>query len=202
MKSIKNIKERVTDFENLRTAYFNARRNKRFRNEVLEFSANLEDNLHYMQDRLKDQTYVPGRYKKKVIHDPVDRLIMWQAFIHRVVQWAVYQVINPGFVKSYIEDSYACIKGRGSDAAARRLYYFMQQAGRIDRQAIIGPDGKPLTRHYVQKLDTSKFFYRIDHQVSLDLVGKNATTTPGLCGLWTCLSMQRENGLDILPAMT
>ena len=90
MKSIKNIKERVTDFGNLRDAYFHARRSKRFRNEVLEFSANLEDNLHDLQKALRDQTYVPGPYKKKVIHDPVDRLIMWQAFIHRVVQWAVY----------------------------------------------------------------------------------------------------------------
>ncbi len=180
MKSIKNIKERVTDFENLRTAYFNARRNKRFRSEVLEFSANLEDNLHEMQDKLRNQTYVPGRYKKKIIHDPVGRLIMWQAFVHRVVQWAVYQVINPEFVKSYIEDSYACIKGRGSDAAAQRLYYFMQQAGRADQKAILGPDGKPLTRHYVQKLDTSKFFYRIDHQVSLELVGKKCNYDPWL----------------------
>ena len=95
MRSIKNIKERVTDFGNLRDAYFHARRSKRFRNEVLEFSANLEDNLHDLQTALREQTYVPGPYKKKVIHDPVDRLIMWQAFIHRVVQWAVYQVINP-----------------------------------------------------------------------------------------------------------
>jgi len=180
MRTIKHIKEQVTDFENLRTAYFHARRCKRFRAEVLEFSANPEDNLHDLQRELRDQTYVPGPYKKRIIHDPVDRLIMWQAFIHRVVQWAVYQIINPEFVRGYIEDSYACIKGRGSDAAAQRLYYFMQQAGKIDRQAIIGPDGKPLTQHYVQKLDTSKFFYRIDHQVSLDLVGKKCNYDPWL----------------------
>lgn len=178
MKTIKNIKEKVTDFENLRMAYFNARRNKRFRNEVLEFSANLEDNLHELQQSLRDQTYVPGRYKKKVIHDPVDRLIMWQAFIHRVVQWAVYQVVNPEFVRGYIEDSYACIKGRGSDAAAQRLYYFMQQAAKIDKNAGVGPDGKPLSQHLAEKLDTSKFFYRIDHEIALYLVGKKADFDP------------------------
>ena len=180
MKSIKNIKERVTDFGNLRDAYFHARRSKRFRNEVLEFSANLEDNLHDLQKALRDQTYVPGPYKKKVIHDPVDRLIMWQAFIHRVVQWAVYQVINPEFVRGYIEDSYACIKGRGSDAAAQRLFYFMQQAGRKDQRAVRDEKGRPLSRHYVMKLDTSKFFYRIDHQVSLNLIGKKCNYDPWL----------------------
>ena len=180
MRSIKNIKERVTDFGNLRDAYFHARRSKRFRNEVLEFSANLEDNLHDLQTALREQTYVPGPYKKKVIHDPVDRLIMWQAFIHRVVQWAVYQVINPEFVRGYIEDSYACIKGRGSDAAAQRLFYFMQQAGRKDQRAAKDEKGRPLSRHYVMKLDTSKFFYRIDHQVSLDLIGKKCNSDPWL----------------------
>ena len=183
MRSIKNIKERVTDFGNLRDAYFHARRNKRFRNEVLEFSANLEDNLHDLQKALRDQTYVPGPYKKKVIHDPVDRLIMWQAFIHRVVQWAVYQVINPEFVRGYIEDSYACIKGRGSDAAAQRLFYFMQQAGRKDQRAVRDEKGRPLSRHYVMKLDTSKFFYRIDHQVSLNLIGKKCNYDPWIMWL-------------------
>ena len=38
--------------------------------------------------------------------------------------------------------------------------------------------GRPLSRHYVMKLDTSKFFYRIDHQVSLDLIGKKCNYDP------------------------
>lgn len=65
MKTIKHIKEKVTDFDNLRSAYFNARKNKRFRNEVLEFSANLEDNLHELQRTLRDQTYTPGATRKR-----------------------------------------------------------------------------------------------------------------------------------------
>ena len=180
MKSIKHIKEQVTDHENLYRAYLHARRNKRFREEVLEFSANLEDHLYELQTTLRDQTYRPGAYKKRVIHDPVDRLIMWQAFIHRVVQWAVYQIINPEFVRSYIEDSYACIKGRGSDAAAQRLFYFMEQAGRKEHAAGYDEQGKPFRRFYFEKLDTSKFFYRIDHQVSLGLVGKKCNYDPWL----------------------
>lgn len=183
MKSIRHIKERVTDYENLYRAYLHARRNKRFRNEVLEFSADLEDNLHELQTSLRDQTYRPGPYKKRVIHDPVDRLIMWQDFIHRVVQWAVYQIINPEFVRGYIEDSFACIKGRGSDAAAQRLFYFMQQAGRLEKNAGYNAQGRPNRRFFLEKLDTSKFFYRIDHQVSLDLVGRKCNYDPWLMWL-------------------
>lgn len=183
MKSIKHIKEKVTEYENLYKAYLHARKSKRFRNEVLEFSANLEDNLHELQASLRNQTYRPGPYKKRVIHDPVDRLIMWQDFIHRVVQWAVYQVINPEFVRGYIEDSYACIKGRGSDAAAQRLFYFMQQAGKLEKNAGTDEQGKPRKRFYLEKLDTSKFFYRIDHQVSMDLIGHKCNYDPWLMWL-------------------
>ena len=161
MKTIKHIKERVTDYDNLYKAYIKARRCKRFRPEVLEFSANLEENLHDLQSDLRNKVYRPGAYKKRIIHDPVDRLIMWQDFIHRVVQWAVYRVINPSFVQSYIEDSYACIPGRGTDAAAQRLFYFMQQDGRIEKNSGVGPDGKPVRRFYLQKTDVSKFFYQI-----------------------------------------
>ena len=180
MKSIKHIKEQVTEYDNLYQAYLKARRSKRFRNEVLEFSADLEDNLHEIQDSLRNMTYRPGPYKRKIIHDPVDRLIMWQAFVHRVVQWAVYRVINPAFVQGYIEDSYACIKGRGADAAAQRLFYFMQQDGRAEKAAGLGPDGRPVLRFLFQKVDTAKFFYRLDHQVSLDLVGRKCNYDPWL----------------------
>lgn len=180
LKTIRHIKERVTDYENLHTAYLHARKCKRFRDEVLEFTAHLEDNLHYLQQSLRDQTYRPGPYSKRIIHDPVDRLIMWQDFIHRVVQWAVYQVINPAFVAGYIDDSYACIKGRGADSAAQRLFYFMEQAARLEKNAGTDANGKPRRRFYFQKLDTSKFFYRIDHAVSLDLVGRKCGYDPWL----------------------
>ena len=64
MKSIKHIKEKVTDYDNLYKAYLKARRSKRFRPEVLEFSANLEENLHDLQESLRDMTYRPGKYYK------------------------------------------------------------------------------------------------------------------------------------------
>ena len=59
----------------------------------------------------------------------------------------------------------------------------MQQAGWIDQKAGIDLNGLPLSRHYAQKLDTSKFFYRIDHQVSLDLIGKKCNYDPWLMWL-------------------
>lgn len=44
MKRVNNLYEQIYDFENLYNAYLKARKCKRFRQEVLEFSMNLEEN--------------------------------------------------------------------------------------------------------------------------------------------------------------
>lgn len=169
MKSIKHIKEKVTDFENLHGAYRRACKGKKYEKEIQRFSLNLEDNLHSLRDELLSQTFDPGPYYETVIHDPVDRLIMWQSFRTRVVQMALYRVINPEFSRGYIDDSYACIKNKGTERAGHRLYYFMQQVGRKERTAASKGDN---TKYYILKFDTSKYFYRIDHEVALNLLGK------------------------------
>lgn len=170
VKTIKHIKERTTDFQNLYNAFLRCRKKRKYREEVLRFSANLEENLHDLQRELREQTFDPGPYFETVIHDPVDRLIMWQSFRTRVVQMALYLVINPEIARGYIEDSYACIKDRGTEAAGHRLYYFMQQAGRKEKAAL--QRGETAAKQYILKFDTSKYFYRIDHKIALELLGK------------------------------
>lgn len=160
MESIKNIKENVTDFQNLFEAYLKARRNKRYRDQVLKFSANLEDNLFDMQEDLIEQKYKPGRCREKVILIPKKRIVIVQPFRDRVAQWAFYRVVNPKFTAGYISDSYACIEGRGQIDAVMRLHYWMQQVSR-----------RPANYYYL-KVDVSKFFYRQDHNVTRNIIGK------------------------------
>ena len=153
MKTLKNVFEQVVDYDNLYRAYLNARLCKRYRYEVLNFSAHLEDNLVKLQKELIDRTYTLGKYREFYIYEPKKRLIMAQPFKDRVVQWAIYQVLNPVFAQGYITDSYACIKERGTHKAVKRLHYWLRQVGK-----------KP-EKYYFLKLDISKYFYRIDHDV-------------------------------------
>lgn len=91
---------------------------------------------------------------------PKKRIVTAQPFQDRVAQWAFYKVVNPRFASGYITDTYACIKGRGQFDAADRLHYWMQQVSR-----------KPAMYYYL-KLDISKFFYRQDHEVTRNIIGK------------------------------
>ena len=158
MKTLKNVFEQVVDYDNLYRAYLNARLCKRYRYEVLNFSSHLEDNLVKLQKELIDRTYTLGKYREFYIYEPKKRLIMAQPFKDRVVQWAIYQVLNPVFAQGYITDSYACIKERGTHKAVKRLHYWLRQVGK-----------KP-EKYYFLKLDISKYFYRIDHDVLMGIL--------------------------------
>ena len=160
---IKNVWAEICSFENLHKAYLNARKNKRFRAEVLEFTNNLEDNLFQLRNELLNQTYKAGEYRQFFVYDPKKRLIMALPFRDRVVQWAVYQVVNPYFAKGYITDSYACIDGRGAHQAVQRLHYWLR---------LICNKSKPDEKWYYQKIDFSKYFYRVSHQVLLETLSK------------------------------
>ncbi|MCL6560441.1 MAG: reverse transcriptase/maturase family protein [Firmicutes bacterium] len=158
MKKLKGLYSKVYDFENLLEAYKEARKCKRFQDEVLAFTRNLEENLISIQNELIWKTYKVGRYREFFVYDPKKRLIMALPFKDRVVQWAIYRVLNPLLERRYISDSYACRVGYGTHRAADRLQYWLRYLARR------------YPRVYVLKLDISKYFYRVDHDVLMGIL--------------------------------
>jgi len=159
-KYIKNIYGEICSYENLYKAYLNARKTKRLREEVLTFTNNLEENLYEIHSELTNHTYKVGQYREFYIHEPKKRLIMALPFRDRVVQWAVYQLLFPIFVKTFIYDSYACIPDKGTHNAMKRLKYWLHQ---VDRRK---------EKYYYLKLDVAKYFYRIDHAILLEILNR------------------------------
>lgn len=155
MKRYSGIYEQIYDYENLYEAYLSARRNKTQRSEVLSFTRNLEENLIELQNELIWHTYHVGRYREFYVTDPKKRLIMALPFRDRVVQWAIYRQISYLLDKRYIPTSYACRIGGGTQRAVHQLQQYIRHTpGEV----------------YVLKLDVSKYFYRIDHDVLLDIL--------------------------------
>lgn len=147
----------ITEFAWLEEAYRNARKQKRYREEILEFSNDLDANLLRIQEEVRDGSFKFGPYRRHWISVPKRRLVMALPFDSRIVQWSIYLLLNPFFDRMMIEDSFACRKGKGALAAAQRLQYWMKEA-----------QGK---RWYALKLDISKYFYRVDHEILLEILG-------------------------------
>ncbi|MFH1246013.1 MAG: reverse transcriptase/maturase family protein, partial [Candidatus Omnitrophota bacterium] len=159
-RTFNNLYERIYAFENLYSAYLKARRNKRYRPEVLEFSYNLEENLLFLRDKLKERTYHTGKYKTFYVYDPKKRMIFSLPFRDRVVQHALCNIIEPIFDARFIADSYACRKDRGTHKAVERLTDFLR------RTEACG------ARMFCLKGDVEKYFPSVHQGILLEIVRK------------------------------
>lgn len=162
MKTYKNLYSKVYSFENLYKAYLKARKGKRYKEYVLKFSWNLEEELRKLQEELINQTYQHGDYYEFTLYDAKKREIKAAPFQDRVVHHAICGVIEPIFDNSFIYDSYACRKGKGTHSAIKRLDYFIRSAC-----TKWGEDNV-----YCLKCDISKYFDSIDHDILMTLIAK------------------------------
>lgn len=156
----------IYDYENIYLAWQQASKGKRYRNEVLEFERNLEENLINIQNHLIYGSYHQGKFREFYVNEPKRRLVMALPFHDRVVQWAIYRQLFPLLEKQFIDDSFACRTGKGTHKAADRLQYWLRQ---VDR--------KP-EKFYYLKLDVAKYFYRIDHQILLNILSHKIGDKP------------------------
>lgn len=147
MRTVGTLWEPLVSFENLHAAYLKARRAKRYSRSAAGFSMDLDTNLLALGDELRSRTWEPGPYRTFTIYKPKERLISAAPFRDRVVHHALCSVIEPVFEPTFIADSYATRKGKGSHAAVERFSYFQRRF-----------------RH-VLTLDVEKYFPSIDHAI-------------------------------------
>ena len=150
-----DIYDRFSAFDNIYDGYLLARENKRFKPEVLAYSANLEENVIDSVNRLQWMTYEPGTPRPFYEYFPKLRLIHAMPFEDRVINCAAYNVLWPIYEKSMYEHSYGSIPGRGQLAAISTLKRWMQYVS-----------GKP-QQWYIGKLDIAKFFFQIPVHIQL-----------------------------------
>lgn len=146
MKREGRLIERIADPDNLRLAYWKARRGKDQRPEVTAYRRNLDANLAALRSDLLAGEVKVGDYFYFRIHDPKERLICAAAFGERVLHHAIMNVCHPVFERFQIDGSYATRLGKGQYAALEKA--------------------RQHTRRYrwFCKLDVRKFFDSIDHE--------------------------------------
>lgn len=157
---IKNVFDTIFSMENMYLALEDASAGRRYNRDVLIYSFDAWVLLQELRKEVLSGTYSIDRYFIFYVYEPKKRMIMSIEFKHRIVQWAIYRIINPILVSGYIEDSYGCIPGRGSLSAMQRLRYWTVQVSRKDEQ------------WFYLKLDISKYFYRVSHRILKEILAK------------------------------
>jgi len=127
MKTYNQLYSKIISFENLILAYKKARKGKTKKNYVREFEENLAYNIKTLYEELKDQNYKPKPLKNFVLRDPKTRRISVSNFRDRIVHHALCNIIEPIFDKTFIYDSCANRKRKGTLFALNRFEKFQRK---------------------------------------------------------------------------
>jgi hypothetical protein len=133
-------------FNNIRLAFLKALRGNRASPAAFSFCRNTENNLASLREKLSSLNCGWGNYRSFLITDPKLRVISTAPFEQRVMHHAIMNVLEPIFDRPMVYHSYACRRGRGTNAAV--LYAFRQCK----------------TNPCFLKLDVRKYFDSIDHE--------------------------------------
>ncbi|KIX12978.1 RNA-directed DNA polymerase [Dethiosulfatarculus sandiegensis] len=177
MKSHKHLFEKITSFENLLEAARKAQKGKRFKPATARFNLDLEKNLLNIQAELHSGAYRHGSYQNFVIRDPKQRLISAAPYRDRVVHHALCNIIEPLFDKTFIHDSYACRKGKGTHAAMERYSRFARK------------------NRFVLKCDIQKYFQSVDHEILLGMLSKKIRCPPTMALINEIIQSRVDNSI-------
>ncbi|MBQ8125452.1 MAG: group II intron reverse transcriptase domain-containing protein [Kiritimatiellae bacterium] len=152
MKSYGQLWEKIVSEGNLREAWRSFRRHHSTKPPVRRYEQNLDDHLSETRRLLLEGIWQPGEYNQFVVFEPKPRVISCCPVKDRVVHHAFCNVCSPLMERRFIEQSYACRKGKGSHQALRRVRTLAR-------------------RHaYFLKIDIRHYFESIDHDILLGIL--------------------------------
>lgn len=158
-KTIKNSFDKKLTFSNILEAYQRSIEGKGNKRNVIKFNINLETNITEIITALKSNKYKPSKYFSFTIYEPKERKILALPLKDRIVQqWYIEEFIKPYIIPRLIDDTYACIKNRGTHNAVKKIEYYMHLMKSKHRE------------YYILKCDIKKYFYSIDKNILYNIM--------------------------------
>lgn len=156
MKRKGNLYQQIISMENLRIADKKAMKGKMDQPGVKAHLLQPEEDLMHLHSMLYNKEYKTSEYTKFLIYEPKEREIYrLPYFPDRITHHAIMNVLESIFVRSFISQTYSCVKGRGIHGAA--------DAVKVALKDIPGTQ-------YCLKLDIKKFYPNIDHEILKQLL--------------------------------
>lgn len=144
--------------DDLYQAYYDARRHKRQKAYQLCFEANLDTHIHSLCDELWSRTYKARSSACFIISDPKKREVFAADFRDRIVHHLYYNYTHILYERTFIQDTYSCISGRGTLYGIQRLQRHIYQESQNYTQPC-----------YVLKMDIRGYFMHIQRELLLSL---------------------------------
>ncbi|MBQ4385784.1 MAG: group II intron reverse transcriptase domain-containing protein [Kiritimatiellae bacterium] len=154
MKSYGQLWEKITSEENLRAGWRNFRRFHSSKPATKKFERRLEANLGAIRKQLIERRWRPSNYHQFRVYEPKPRTISSVRIQDRVVHHAFCNVCGPLMDRRFIDQTYACRKGKGSHMACLRARELAAK------------------HRYFLKMDVRHYFESIDHDILVGIVSR------------------------------
>lgn len=153
MKTYKHLWEQLIELNNFEQAARRAIKGKRRQWQVIQFKADWDNNVRRCRDMVALGNWQPSPYTEKRINYPKQRTVYVLPLMpDRVVHHAIMNILRPIMTKLFIEDSYACIEGRGQVQASLKCSEIVRKYD------------------WILQLDIRKFFPSIEQQLLSDML--------------------------------
>ena len=149
----------------LHSAYYDARRHKASKPYVQAFDKYKDEHLQELCDALWLRTYQPHPSSCFIITDPKKREVFAADFRDRIVHHLYYNYTHTLFERTFIEDSYSCIRNRGTLYGIERLEKHIRSCSRNYTQPC-----------YVLKMDIRGYFMHINRNILLSVALRTLRT--------------------------
>ena len=127
-----DVYDSICEYEWLYQSHLEARKGKRYRNDVLVFTDNLEENLIQIQNELLWETYSVGKYRSFYVREPKLRLVMalqyrtglcsgryTKSYIHSMTRPLSRTATLAGETREHIRQPTSCNTGSGRSTGSR-----------------------------------------------------------------------------------
>lgn len=145
-------------------AWYEFRKEKSKRADVLRFERNLEEYIFELYKSLKNKSYSHGGYHSFYVNDPKQRHIHKAEVKDRVVHHLLYIYLYEIYDKTFIFDSYSCRIDKGTHKAVERLEKITRKVSKNYKKNC-----------YALKMDIKKFFASVDHKILLSILDSKIT---------------------------
>ncbi|MEM6767486.1 MAG: reverse transcriptase/maturase family protein [Bacteroidota bacterium] len=179
MKRKGEVFDTVCSFPHLLASFQKARKGATKTRELYAFHFDLEYRLLRLAEALQKGTYQPAPYRYFMIRDPKRRQIAVAPFVDRVVHHAVVGILEPIFDPTFIYDSYATRKEKGTHAALLRARHFLRR------------------NRWFFKADIEQYFASIHHDTLLQLIERKIKDKRLLCLIEKIIRNGGENGCGL-----
>ena len=159
MKRIGNIYYKLCDFNNILDSYKEVMRTTRNKKNVVLFDRYKCIQVNRLYNDMLNKTYVPSALREVTIYEPKKRIIVVQDIYDMIINHLVSrQILIPYLTRQLIDSNVASRKGYGT-CYGRKLYFKYRNICDIK-----------FNNYYILKVDISKFFANINHNILKDKI--------------------------------